>query len=153
MNRPGFTPAPGYGQPGPFIPGPTKKERVLTGVLYGVILGLIVICIWWYWAYNTYRWSADRLSGMILSKYEAKYIRDNTKNAKDPVTAQANLLKGKYFKITGTVVDRINMSVTANAELRDKNTQKILSSTSVSYKLYLLDTDCTAFSVTNCLVV
>jgi hypothetical protein len=79
--------------------------------------------MWWYWAYKTYRWSDERIRGIILQKYTAnnsdKLTEDTYFNAED-IRLFAEL--GKRY--ASTIV-----------ELRDKETQEPLEKYSVKYEV------------------
>lgn len=40
-----------------------------TSIAIGILIAIIILSIWCYWAYTIYRWSSDRIAIKIINKY------------------------------------------------------------------------------------
>lgn len=96
---------------------------IYISICIGLLLTIVVVIIWIYWAYNTYRYSSDRLSGPILNKYQAIPAHRNALN--DTLT----------YDVSNIIVSDDKTFVTAVVHLQDKRTKAIKSSDNVKYSL------------------
>ena len=110
-------------------------SKILDGIKYGLILGLLVILVWWLWAFMIYKWSADRLGNLILAKYQAIH--------------QSKLTEDTFFDYSNVVLAADYGSCSATISLKNKATQVVLSSELVTYTI---TNDCTAIDL-NCIGV
>jgi hypothetical protein len=50
-------------------PANSYIDQILKGVKWGLIIGGIIILIWWIWSYAIYRWDVDRIKTILVDKY------------------------------------------------------------------------------------
>jgi hypothetical protein len=133
----GYSP---YGYP-PYrhtIPKTSFFTSVFYGLIFGVLIAGLIFGYWWYWAVNTYKWSAMNISNHILSKY--------SQENKDKLKASGKLVDNKtYLKATGALVANDKSYATCNIEIRDAVSQAIKESTPVKY---MVDNDCSPVDTT-----
>jgi hypothetical protein len=63
-----------------------NSDRILYGILYGSIIGLIIIGIWIYWAMIIYRYSEERIGGHMLKKFVGKLRSTRAQDELDNTT-------------------------------------------------------------------
>ena len=115
-----------------------KYRDIILGVTWGIIIALVICMVWWYWAYAVYRWSDERLSGIIAKKYTLAHSEEL-----DPET--------EFFYANNIRLSSDRSIVLASMEKRVKETHEVLSSVEQRYQIStsaasctLLDLDCIA---------
>ncbi len=101
-----------------------------SGIQWGIIIGVIIIIVWFLFSLLSYKNSSDRLGNMILKKY----------------SLFNKVPEGQYANFKNVHNDGEN--VTADIILTD-DTQKIISTKKVTYILSkncsLLDSSCISY--------
>lgn len=119
----------------------TKMSALKSGLMYGTILGLFVVAVWWVWATTVYKWSISRIGGLMAAKYSAlnqKLLTDN----EDSYLSQENIV---------VAVDRTH--ATGTMVLTNNKTDQVLNREDVRYTLTTDPTECGQFSITKCILV
>jgi hypothetical protein len=109
-NYQGYT---GEYDPPPAWSGPeSKTARAITGAGYGLVVGLLLCLIWVIWANFVYRWSASRVSGLILTKYKRL-------NPDRP--------DGSFVRVGGITIAKDRKSALIDIELRNESPNTLIS--------------------------
>jgi hypothetical protein len=96
-----------------------EDDPVYDSWILGLQISGIIIAIWVLYAMFVYRYSADRVGGLILQKYEA-------------VNA-SKLPKNSFFDFSNVVV--YTDSASCNVDVKDNDSQQIVSTDSVTYSI------------------
>ena len=95
-----------------------------TGVYIGVGIAIAVILVYIYFAYNVYRYSAERVGDKLLSKFKLAHADDDSKQYEDD--------DRKFLANDGGVTNSTKTSAYTNILVKDKVSQAVLSMTSFS---------------------
>lgn len=114
--------------------------KIIKSATYGFIIGVFVIVLWYLWAMFIYRWSPDRLSNIIIKKYQ-------TLN-QDKISANT------YFKCVNIVVSDDKSTASCDMQLKNTITQNVLSSEHLVIKLATDESSCSELSIdVSCVLV
>lgn len=102
-------------------------SRVYTGIWWGLIIVSVICLAWWYWAIAYYKYSAERLAALALTKYNL----DETNRKK--------LTTNTMFVASNIVLKSDLSGFDVDMEIRDSINKNILSS---EHKVYIFKSDC-----------
>jgi len=106
-------------------------KKITNSAKYGLIIGLFIVVVWYIWAILIYRWSTDRLSNIVVKKYQ--------------MLNQNKLTANTFFKCVNVVV--VDKTLTCDMQLRNTSSQKVISTEHLVINLITDDSICDELSV------